>query len=172
MDQSREFRPTFDGIQTASLPGPLEMPISGRDATFVRPGLQGGSDAPMAEERVRKILGSVQVPADALNTVFFSERHVDDLQMRLLTIVYRETGMRLQRQSDDELLIVMRGVYMLLRPTNPTLADLDARVLGAAMQSIRTNLEVYKTYVKTDERIQYVMDRGINTNVRGTKLTY
>jgi len=165
--------PTFDGIQTASLPGPLEMPMSGRDATFVRPGLQGASGTvPPSEERVRKILGSVQVPADALNTVFFSERHVDDLQMRLLTIVYRETGMRLQRQSDDELLIIMRGVYMLLRPSNPTLEDLDARVLGAAMQSIRTNLEVYKTYVKTDERIQYVMDRGINTNIRGTKLTY
>jgi hypothetical protein len=166
----RGFQPTFDGMQTASLPGPFEMPASGRDGTFVRPRVEGFSQA--TEERVRKILGSVQVPADALNAFFFSERHVDDLQNTLLSMIHRELGMRLQRQSDDELLIIMRGIYMLMRPTNPTIEELDARVLRAAMDSIRTNLEVYKTYMDTDKRIQYVMDRGINTNVRGTKLTY
>jgi hypothetical protein len=167
------FRPGFDGMQTASLPGPLVMPTSGRDAAaFVpRPAAHDGSGL-VVEERVRKILGSVQVPVDAMNARFFSSRHVDDLQATIVSMVYRELGMRIQRQSDDELLIIMRGIYMMLRPTNPTFEDLDARVIKAAMDSIRTNLEVYKTYMDTDKRIQYVMDRGINTNIRGTKLTY
>jgi len=166
----RGFRPTFDGIQTASLPGPLIMPTSGRDAAPSLP--VAATDTIVVEERVRKILGSVQVPIDSFNARFFSSRHVDDLQSKIVSMVYNELGMRIERQSDDELLIVMRGVYMLMRPTNPTYEDLDRRVLKAAMDSIRTNLEVYKTYMDTDKRIQYVMDRGINTNIRGTKLTY
>lgn len=168
---SRDFRPAFDGIQTASLPGPLIMPTSGRDAAPSLPSADR-SDSIVVEDRVRKVLGSVQVPVDSMNARFFSSRHVDELQAAIVTLIYRELGMRIQRQSDDELLIIMRGIYMLLRPTNPTLEDLDRRVLQAAVDSIRTNLEVYKTYMDTDKRIQFVMDRGINTNIRGTKLTY
>lgn len=57
-------------------------------------------------------LKSVQLDPNQLALFFFSPENVDYLQKRLYEEVFNTTNVRIGRQSDDELLIIMRNHYM------------------------------------------------------------
>lgn len=164
------MRFVFEGMQTSALPGPPLMPALSNDIPVYKASLSE-AEIPV-DDQARNILTSIQVLPDAFNATFFSAGHIDALHSALLKRVRESLGVRMHRQSDNDLIMIMRSMYMLTRERNIPMADLDALVLRDALESIRSNLQLHEAYLATDDRMKRVMDYGINTNVRGTKTDY
>jgi len=165
------FPVAFAGSQIASLSGPVDFPV---DSNTVRMPVRAdlSYDSESIDTKTREILKTIQVMPDALNTAFFSNENILFLQFELVRIVAQTKNVRIQTQSERDLIMIMRSMYMMLRPHAPTLQVLNNRTLQAAMESISANLDMYKVYATTEERSKQVMDWGINTSIKGTKFMY
>jgi hypothetical protein len=162
----------FGGIQNASLPGPLELPQNSSLISSGRRPVDANQVAADCDPIASTILNTLQVDPDPINIAFFSQANVDRLQKELQKLVLRHKRVRIERQSDNNLLMIMRSIYMMNRPHNPTVEMLNQKTLHDALESVSDNLDLYATYAATEERMKNVMDWGINTNVRGTRTTY
>jgi hypothetical protein len=164
------FQVAYAGSQFASLPGPVDFPV---DSKTVRMPLRTdlSYEAPV-DIKTQEILKTIQIMPDALNSAFFSSENIQYLQFELVREVARVKKVQIQMQSERDLVLIMRSMYMMLRSSQPTLEVLNKRTLQAAMESISANLDMYKVYVTTEERSKQVMDWGINTSIKGTKFMY
>lgn len=165
-------RYAFD-VQTAVLPGPFELPLMSNDVPMpMTKGENQGIDMESLEETTRGVLTSLQIAPDPFNVQFFSQGHVDALQRELQRLVRKTLGVQIDRQSDRDLIMIMRSLYMLTREKRIPMARLDDLVVRDALESIKSNLNLHKTYMDTENRMKNVMDWGINTSVRGTNTNY
>lgn len=164
----------FDGSQSAALPGPAIFPVMSNDVPLPpRYTVASTHEAmPMSDEKARMILGTVQVPPDSTNTAFFSQANIDRLQHMIIEAVALRARVRIDPQSEQDLILIMRAMYMLHRVNRPTVTFLNHKVVEDAVSSIIDNLTVHDTYLRTEERRQNVLDWGINTSIRGTKTQY
>lgn len=164
------FQVAYAGSQFASLPGPVDFPVDSK--TVRMPQRVDLSYDFESDTKTQEILKTIQVMPDALNTSFFSSENIRFLQYELVREIARVKKVRIQEQSERDLIMIMRSMYMMLRPNQPTLKALNDRTLQAAMESISANLDMYKVYATTEERSKQVMDWGINTSIKGTKFMY
>lgn len=165
------FPVAFHGMQGASLPGPLEFPRPSNTMS-TRPPVSPEPDTPPADAKVTEVLNTLQILPDAINTRFFSQANIDGLQKRVQDEILKTKRVRIARQSDNDLVMIMRSIYMQNRVNNPTLEFLNDAVTRDAVQSIQSNLDLYSVYMNTEKRMTQVMDWGVNTSVRGTKTIY
>ena len=56
-------------------------------------------------------VNSLHMTPNYLMNLFFSEENVNHLQNQLIDIIYQNRNIQISRQSDDELLIIMRNKY-------------------------------------------------------------
>ena len=97
------------------------------------------------------VIRSVGQPATPLNTAFFSKDNVTSLQMALIDRIRQALGLVLGRQSDWEMMLMMRQVYLDSADNWPTdvageVNRLNAMVLQLAAQAVSTNLTQYMAY--------------------------
>lgn len=158
-----ELPQVFHGTQIAALPGPPFLPIASQNvrATIERP-----SDVYL-DPKARMILSTLGVIPDALTARFFSSSNIDHLQDAIMLGVKKTTGVAIQRQSEHDLVLIMRSFYM--RNTDATLASLNEAVVGEAMKIISDNLDLHVVSQKSVQRSQVLMERPISTNIAGTK---
>jgi hypothetical protein len=111
-----------------------------------------------------------------LNRVFFSQANIDEIQRRIQDQVFAMTGNkhRIDRQSDDELIIIMRSYYLMFGRNNPAqvaqeLNDLNGRVVGYASAKIYSELDFYFFYLKDVQDFAPPIARPINSAVYGTR---
>jgi hypothetical protein len=113
-----------------------------------------------------------------VSQVFFGADNVEALQQGLRYGVYRASGGKLviDRQSDDELLIVMRSVFLQYSRNLPggvlaQVQTLNSQVLDFCVN--RTLLEV-RQHLKYSSEVQVnpvpVHDRGLSTSQKGTRV--
>ena len=110
---------------------------------------------------------------------FFSKENIDHLQEEIIRQIYQRSQgrFRISRQSDDELFIVMRSIY-LSAPTDPynqatipqQIAQLNFLVLNDVIPRIIENIHSYLGFVRDNGHAVRPIDRPMATNTAGIKL--
>jgi hypothetical protein len=127
------------------------------------------------EDTRRDMVGHLHTETP-LNRVFFSSANIDSLQQKIQDQVFLMSGSkhRIDRQSDDDLVIIMRSYYLMFGRNNNAqvaeeLADLNSRVVGYASAKIYSELDFYLFYREDIANFAPPIARPVNTQVYGTR---
>ncbi len=109
-----------------------------------------------------------------LNRLFFSQGNIDKLQADIQTTVYQMVGGRIDRQSDSDLLMVMRSYYLQYAQNNPDklqeeLDDLNKRVVNFCSNRIAVEVEAYRYYRKDIMDFPAPIALPVDTHIYGTR---
>ena len=111
-----------------------------------------------------------------LSKVYFSEDNIDLIQDELKQGVYEKTDNKyvIDRQSDTELLIIMRSIYLQNSKNLPydiksQIIKLNRLVLNYCIPNIISGILSYNQYIKDINNPIQPMDRPQNVNSAGTK---
>lgn len=111
-----------------------------------------------------------------LSDLFFSQENVDYIQTQIIYRVYEKTQKKhvVGRQSDDELIIVMRSVY--LQHGKNYDFDLDKQVnklneivLDYCVDNVFVNLTQHVEYIKDITQDQPILERPESTDLKLSK---
>jgi hypothetical protein len=112
-----------------------------------------------------------------VSTLYFSEQNIDALQEGIRYRIYVETNGAhvLGRQSDQELKIIMRSIYMQYSKNQPTncveqVRELNAKVLEWAVPQVLSNLKQFDVYRQDASTLPMPMERASLMTTKGTKL--
>ena len=108
-----------------------------------------------------------------LTQAFLGAKNLDAVQRALIDAVSRR-GHAIDRQSDTEVLGVMRGIYSTY--STKDLADipgevrrLDAIVLEVLVDQVMTGIEQYIGYIKDASSLPVPLPRGQNASSKGDR---
>lgn len=125
------------------------------------------------EDAIEGIRRSLNQPRTPLFEAFFAVTNVDVVQNRLRATILRRSGFAIDRQSDTDLLVIMRKVF---GENADTTADvpgevdrLNDKVLYIIVPMVASGLTGYLNYVRDASSIPQPLTRGESTSVKGTK---
>jgi hypothetical protein len=112
-----------------------------------------------------------------LNSVFFSEANLENLQSEIAAAVLQMSGSKryiIGRQNDADLKTIMRSYYLQYAQNDPSrvaeeLELLNNRVIGYSANNILVEIEAYKYYRKDIEDFPAPIERPVMTNIYGTR---
>ena len=111
-----------------------------------------------------------------LSDMFFSQENIDHLQNQIIIGVYKKTDgkYRISKQNEDELVIVMKSIYLQYGRNNDTeiqmqVNTLNKYVLDYCINDVYVNLQQYIKYIDDITKDQTVIDRPVNTDIKGNK---
>ena len=109
-----------------------------------------------------------------MNKVFFSQGNIDNLQSQIQSAVFSMVSARIDRQSDDDLMLIMRSYYLMFSQNNPSavaseLADLNSRVVGYASAKVYSEVDFHMFYRKDLEDFAPAIANPMNPHVYGTR---
>lgn len=128
----------------------------------------------LAETSAEHMIKSMKIELNDLNRAFFSEKNVTNIQLGLRKRIFEKMGYKIDRQSDDQLLIIMRTIYF-QHSTNDTrdvkkeVARLNTIVVESAAPIIAAGLQQYLSYLRDASTMPVPIDRSKNTSVKGSK---
>ena len=113
-----------------------------------------------------------------VSELFFSQENVNELQKMLRFMVYDQTGLIVDRQTDDDMLIIMRSMY-LQYCTFPISCDkkvlqrevdrLNLYVLRDAVPTVISEAKMFMSYLRDASLIPAPIPRGLNVSNVGTR---
>lgn len=111
---------------------------------------------------------------NALNQTFFSPPNVQIVQNLIRKRVHDETNEVIDPQSTDELLIVMRSMYLTYGRNEPTqireqIEELNKRVADWSVPKIVSEMSMYRTYRKDASTLPVPLSHPVNISGAGTK---
>jgi hypothetical protein len=130
-----------------------------------------------------KVLFNIQ-SKNVLNSLFFSKENVEEIQKRIIYEVYKKTQEKISRQNYNELIIIMRSVYLMnSRNLNydikNQISDLNDIVVAETVPIIVTNLKAHLQYMvdnqvptRTMDRPQFVDSQGLRGNKTASALGF
>lgn len=124
-----------------------------------------------------------------LTFLFFSKRNIDNIQDILKFVVHRETKYIIDNQSINELLIVMRALFLeyslhpkliteemsdkerseLLKKYTKEVERLNMIVINQVVPKIISQIQQYVDYLRDASEQPYYMDKPQNDSVKGQK---
>lgn len=111
----------------------------------------------------------------ALSDQYYSQSNIDFLQESIIKGVYKITrGIKICKQSEDELLIIMRSIFLqyakhLNNDINNQINELNKHVLKYSINNINSNIKQYQGYIKDITKQQDIMDKPKFVNIKGEK---
>lgn len=116
---------------------------------------------------------------NCVNDLFFSQTNIDALQTGMKNLVATKTNGKyiIGNQSENELMIIMRGLYLeygqnLLTNVVEQVRDLNKKVLEFSVPRILVDLEQYDQYVKDASQVHIPMERSTNVSNKGNKVLF
>lgn len=92
-----------------------------------------------------------ELPSD-FNTTFFSKKNVDFIQNKMISQTKRYTGVDIGRQNDDELIMMMCGIYvqdsMFNGNVRESLKRLNTIVITECLKQILPGVKSYVLYLR------------------------
>jgi hypothetical protein len=114
---------------------------------------------------VTEIIKSVHQEKTKLSDVYFSSENLNLLQNEIRKNIHNLYGYKIDRQSEDDLLIIMRGFYTLY--ANPEthlvrqeIIKLNKAVIDKATKMIVTNIKMYKIYLRDASNLPVPLQRS------------
>jgi hypothetical protein len=111
-----------------------------------------------------------------LSSVFFSRQNVDYIQNRIIQEVYRISNgkHKIGRQSDTELAIIMRSIYLQFSKNNdtdirPQIRELDEMVVDECVPIVLNAVEQYIKYKYDVSNLQVPIDLPESQTNKGDK---
>ena len=111
-----------------------------------------------------------------MSALYFSQTNVDYLQDQMIERIYKKSNGKhiITKQSEDELLIVMRSIYLQYGKNNDTnlqyqINDLNERVLDYCVGNILMNIDQHYAYLKDITKEQEIMDKPQYVHIKGEK---
>ena len=126
------------------------------------------------EDRVTTSHKMLHIQPTTLSNTFFATANVDVIQLGLRDAVQRATRYTIDRQSDEQLVIVMRYIYIEHASHKEQNVDIEVRrlndlVVREALPNVISNLAQYLAYLRDASKLPEPLPRGQQTSVRGTK---
>lgn len=117
-----------------------------------------------------------QIIPNEISKLFFSVENIEALHQGLRYKVYVETNGKhiIGRQSDQELKIIMRSIYLQYSKNNNQdcigqVRELNAKVLEWAVPEVVSNLKQYEVYKKDASTMPLPMEHAPLMTTKGTK---
>jgi hypothetical protein len=109
-----------------------------------------------------------------LNKLFFSQGNIDTIQGQIQSTVQQMINATIDRQSDSDLLMVMRSYYLQYAQNEPDrlaqeLADLNTRVVNFCANRIAVEVEAYRYYRKDIMDFPEPIANPMNVKQYGTR---
>ena len=108
--------------------------------------------------------------------IFLGENNINRLQNQIISQVKAQSGYSIARQSDRELQIIMRSIYLQFgrNPQEPErivdeIKKLNNKVLEYSVPKIITNIKQYLQYKNDASSMPVQMERPRNVSNKGTK---
>lgn len=170
---------------SADFPGAAAAPASyanGRvDLLSPMPTMQIPAYAPQAGgaagggcDAFRKQALTGTLTSSAVSDLYFSDANVSAVQEGLRYRVYVETDGRhvIGRQSDTELRVIMRSIYLTYSRNLPggvvdQVRELNRRVLEWAVPEVLSNLKQHLTYLRDASTLPMPLERGELMTAKG-----
>ena len=121
----------------------------------------------------------VNIEASSLSRMFFSSRNIEILQEAIRYGVYKDSGGEyvISRQSNDELLIIMRSIYLQYGKNIPDeelkeMRILNGEVLKYSIENVLSNVKMFKGFKKDLNTLPIPMERSQNSSTAGSKVLY
>ena len=127
-----------------------------------------------SQEAATGLQRSTHLQATPLSAAFFAQANIDALQARLRGIIHEKTGYTIDRQSDEQLLIVMRYVYVQsARHVGGAreVRRLNELVLVEIVPQVGSGLAQYLAYLRDASQMYTPLPRGQATSLKGTLTT-
>jgi len=112
-----------------------------------------------------------------VNVLFFSQQNIDALQQGIRYSVWKKSCEKhiIGNQSEDELKIIMRSIYLQHSKNLPyniveQVKELNTIVLGYCVPRILAELSMYESYLDRVSKLPDPMAYGTNESVKGTKV--
>jgi hypothetical protein len=120
-------------------------------------------------ERTSDPLLGVQ-EASMLSILFFHPQNMDTIQTELRFRVYQKVGVLVGKQSDNELLTVMRSIYLQDSRNLPgryteQIQELNEKVLEYCVKNVSSNALQHQQYIQDASTMPVPMAHPISTNV-------
>lgn len=115
---------------------------------------------------------STGLQATPLSEAFFSAANLEAIQRQLIAAIKQRTGYVIDKQSPEQLLIVMRYVFVQHGRNEGGQAEinrLNALVLREVVPQVGAGLAQYLGYLRDASTMYTPMARGQATSVKGTK---
>lgn len=113
---------------------------------------------------------------NCVSETFFSNKNIDIIQEGIINSVFNKTEGKYQigRQSDQELIIVMRSIYFqsgknLNFNINEQVRELNTQVIRWCVTEIITNINQYMNYRVNVSTLPMPMERAQLSSQKGTK---
>ena len=110
-----------------------------------------------------------------LNKLYFCQSNIDLLQDSIIEGVFKvSNGNKISKQSEDELLIIMRSIYLQHSKNQPNniqqqIHELNKLVLEYCIPNIHSSIKQYKGYINDITKQQTVMDKPQSVSIKGEK---
>lgn len=115
--------------------------------------------------------------ATSLTESFFSSENVELIQNTLIKRIYDNYSFVISRQSDMNLQIIMRSIYLQYGKNLPCMIkeqvlELNEEVYKECIKIIVPNIQQTIGYRRDLSQLPTTMNRAVNVNSRGTKTLY
>ena len=110
-----------------------------------------------------------------LSKIYFCQSNIDLLQDSIIEGVFKvSNGTKISKQSEDELLIIMRSIYLQHSKNQPNniqqqIHELNKLVLEYCIPNINSSIKQYNGYIHDITKQQTVMDKPQSVSVKGDK---
>jgi len=111
-----------------------------------------------------------------LNQLFFSKKNMDNIQNMIRYTVYEKSSKKfiIDRQSDVELEIIMRSIYLQHSPNLPNkikeqITYLNSLVSNWCAEQIIPEVNQYQGYIKEIEYMPVPIDLPLNLSSKGSR---
>ena len=123
-----------------------------------------------------KYLNTGNQQRSKLSDMYYSQTNIDFLQNEIINQIYKKTSgkYRIVKQSEDELVIVMKSIYLQYARNSDVdiqlqINVLNKHVLDYCVDNVYVNLLQYVKYIDDITKEQTVIDRPKNVDVKGNK---
>ena len=111
---------------------------------------------------------------NSLSDIFFSQSNIDLLQDYIIKGVFETSGVKIVKQSEDELLIIMRSIYLQHGKNNDyniqgQVNELNDHILKYCIPNINSSIKQYQGYIHDITKEQEVMVMPQSVNTKGDK---
>lgn len=110
-----------------------------------------------------------------LSKLYFCQSNIDLLQESIIEGVFKVTnGIKISRQSEDELLIIMRSIYLQHSKNQHNniqcqIHELNKLVLDYCIPNIHSSIKQYNGYINDITKDHTVMDKPQSVSIKGEK---
>jgi len=120
-------------------------------------------------------LKTVQQCPTPLNTLYFSEFNQDLLQRGIREKFKQLTGIKIDYQNGDDLMTLMRYVFINnagdhYTNVNEQVRNMNAVVIDTAVGQVKTGVAQYLSYVQDIDTLAVPLAQPINTSTYGKKI--